>query len=78
MKLRRAAALVLVGWYLVVAPGRLAKAYYTPLSEWKVIGTFDSGVACKNAQEARQGFLYERPPIPSICIASDDLRLKGK
>ncbi|MGC2492099.1 hypothetical protein [Candidatus Binatus sp.] len=77
MKLRHT-ALALVGWYLMVPPGRLATAFYTPLSQWKVTGIFDSEVACKKTQAAHQGFLYERPPIPSTCIASDDLRLKGK
>jgi hypothetical protein len=74
MNPRHAAALALVSWYLMVPPGpNPARAYYTPLSRWKLIGNFDSDAACKKAQAAR---LYGRPVL-SICIASDDLRLKG-
>jgi hypothetical protein len=81
MKPRHAAALALVGWYLIVPPGSNPDTvYYKPYSQWKVISTFDSEAACKKTQAEHQGFLYERPlrADRSICIASDDLRLKGK
>jgi hypothetical protein len=49
MKFRHAAALALIVWYLMLPPpapsgGRLI---FEPLSEWKLIETFDSKNACQ-------------------------------
>jgi hypothetical protein len=44
MKARHAAALALVGWYLMVPPN---KNEDTPLSEWIVRRTYDSAEACQ-------------------------------
>jgi hypothetical protein len=57
MKPRHAAALVLVGWYLMVPPTSyedreprvLSDA---PLSAWKVLGTYDSVAECQRARMA--------------------------
>jgi hypothetical protein len=68
----RHAAIVLVGWYLMVPPGPVTTAYYTPRSQWKVVSTFDSKAACEKAQAA-----HRRERVPLICIATEDLRLKG-
>jgi hypothetical protein len=77
MKPRHAAALALVGWYLMVPPGsNPVTGYWKFLSQWKVIGTFDSESTCKKTQAASQR-LPQQAHAPSICIASDDLRLKG-
>jgi hypothetical protein len=44
MKPRHAAALALVGWYLMAPPN---KNDDTPLSEWKVRRTYESAEACQ-------------------------------
>ena len=44
MKRRHAAALALVGWYLMVPPN---KKEDTPLNEWIVRRTYDSAEACQ-------------------------------
>jgi hypothetical protein len=46
MKPRHAAALALVGWYLMAPPNKKADA---PLSEWTVGHTYDSAQACQDA-----------------------------
>lgn len=56
MKLRDAAALALVGWYLMVpraAPFRLSGGRFLPdiatgtsLSEWSILGSYDSASRC--------------------------------
>jgi hypothetical protein len=77
MKARHAAALALVSWFLMVPPGpNPATGYWRFLSQWKVIATFDSEAACKETQAAHQR-LPQQAHVPSICIADDDLRLKG-
>jgi hypothetical protein len=51
MKRRHAAALALVGWYLMVPPN---KNDDTPLTKWIVRRTYDSSDACQaGANEAR-------------------------
>jgi len=46
MKARHAAALAIVGWYLMVPPN---KRFEAPLSEWIVGHTYDSSEACQDA-----------------------------
>jgi hypothetical protein len=75
MKHNHAAALVLMGWYLMVPP--LVEKYPVwskPFSQWKVIATFDSKNAC---EVSRADFLKssKTPSLP-ICIASGDLQYK--
>lgn len=58
MKLRHAAALSLVGWYLMAPPansvqlsdGRVVWIRNPPLSEWSVEGSFDKARECANQQ----------------------------
>jgi hypothetical protein len=81
MKLRHAAALALVGWYLMVPPIRDGKVIDVPVSQWEHLDSFDSARECRVA-----GYKYqdrqkaEKKPYPGAweCIASDDPRLKGK
>ncbi len=80
-KLRHAAALALVGWYLMVPPIQNGKAVDVPISEWSHLDSFDSARECRDA-----GYRYqdrqkaENKPLPGAweCIASDDPRLKAK
>jgi hypothetical protein len=83
-----AAALALVGWYLIAAPPQSFKDnkyYEAPLGEWTHKATFDSEFECKQklsegchevGGKGRIGF--EGPLCYARCIATDDPRLKGK
>jgi hypothetical protein len=59
MKLRHAAALALVGWYLMTPPitGDMKEVwinYKAPLDEWTIIGErFDSKEGCMEALRGR-------------------------
>ena len=57
MNLRHAAALALVGWYLMVPPMAhnekdLQRRPAAPLSEWFIWNSFDSADACTKARSA--------------------------
>ena len=84
MKLHHAAALALVGWYLMAPPTRRIRdeAVFDddqPLSQWKQIGTYDTAKECT----ARIDYMQTLPLAEEIgaafvrCIASDDPRLKS-
>jgi hypothetical protein len=63
MKLRHAAALALVGWYLLGPPQRGESANFdtdAPLSKWKVINSFDNLGACEQGRIIEQGRWYDR------------------
>ena len=87
MKLRHAAALALVGWYLMVPPQRVQDAHVTfsantPLREWKVIQPFDKATDCDKELKRRIMDCGKCPLdklwLSAQCIASDDPRLKEK
>jgi len=55
MKLRHAAALVPMGWYLMVPPtfqGQLTVNINAPRSEWRLFASYDSARACENERLA--------------------------
>ena len=89
MTLRHAAALALVGWYLMSPPfdASLKKPDLdAPLAKWSQIGSFDTAQECngqeaynlKQAHAARVTGLLLETDEAAQCIASDDPRLKGK
>jgi hypothetical protein len=86
MKLRHAAALALVGWYLMVPPQTrtwwIGPERYddaAPLSRWTTERSFDKAEACEAARLATQ----EQAGDAAIrmghaaCVASEDPRLKA-
>jgi hypothetical protein len=90
MKLRHAAALALVGWYLMVGfspfPPKVTPQPLHPgetegppiLSQWQIRRSFDSADKC---EQARTELLRLTPSVGAadvLCIASDDPRLKEK
>jgi len=91
MKLRHAAVLALVGWYLMVPPWRSAQTAHpipdsdAPLSKWITEGTFDSAVGCNrylmsilmSSNPADPAFQNKLRAQAAKCVASDDPRLKG-
>jgi hypothetical protein len=92
MKPRHAAALALVGWYLMVPPTTTVDA--PPFKYWRQEASFDSAHECKVGRDAYINH-YERMSEKdwnewdawffnkytnaehSLCAASDDPRLKG-
>ncbi len=85
MNLRHAAALALVGWYLMVPPEPPPDGMSdpsTPLSRWHTIGSFDCAQACERiraaAIEKEPRKLRRAAEQNALCIASDDPRLKEK
>jgi hypothetical protein len=90
MKPRHAAALVLVGWYLMVPPTKETNqmAPSVPLPNWVVLRAFDTADACNEAQDQLRyhvSRLNLQNPVVSAaseaaefsqCIASDDPRLR--
>jgi hypothetical protein len=71
MKIRHAAALALVGWYLIAPPPRTEDGTdydpKAPLSEWQKIGKFETIEECRTyparLPEIMHGFYVEHPEI---------------
>ena len=92
MKTCHAAALALVGWYLMVLPTDNANHIdpLVPLPRWVVLRAFDTAAACDEAQDQLRyhvSRLNVQIPVASAaseaaelsqCVASDDPRLKEK
>ena len=92
MKPRHAAALALVGWYLMVPPDPASElATLEPLHWWFQIGSFDSANGCQEARRMMIGrFMTDLQKdyrdttavhgmdafYYSECIATDDPRIK--
>jgi hypothetical protein len=93
VNLRHAAALALVGWYLMTPPPPFNPS--TPLSKWTQLGKTDyaSEEECMAVREKLQATFRDPGNIPPehitatimvkamahvLCIASDDPRLKEK
>jgi hypothetical protein len=49
MKLRHAAALGVVVWYLMLPPDAAVRDISIPLAQWSVEGTFDTASDCQEA-----------------------------
>jgi hypothetical protein len=92
MKPRHAAALALVGWYLMVPSmkTRITSSQFVPLPKGVVLRGFDTAIACDEAQDQPRDRIshlnLQNPGAPaasgaaefSQCIASADPRLKSK
>ena len=87
MNFRHAAALALVGWYLMMPPHTATKVlFHAPLKDWVNQGAFDTADECENLRSqlryimrSKAGLTVEehRAIESAQCIASDDSRLKG-
>src|SRR5260370_31006074 len=91
MKPRHAAALALVGWYLIMAPAESFRNHQDdeePLGKWILLQTFDTELECKQklskgCRQVGHGGVhttigFEGPMCYARCIATDDSRLKGE
>jgi hypothetical protein len=82
MNLRHAAALALVGWYLLGPPllrgqdGKLHVQKNAPLSYWEIMKFADTPQTCELLRGLHAGPVPSDQQAASICIASDDPRLK--
>jgi hypothetical protein len=91
MNPRHAAALSLVGWYLLAPPVREVHQDLDewdasePLSKWKLVDSFDTADQCRNELYRRTNLKDKQNRKPTVsekhflesfmCIASDDPRL---
>jgi len=91
MKPRHAAALTLVGWYLMIPSSTLPPgvAYKGPLRKWQIVRGFDTADDCQDFlgsffEDSRQKQALNmlepayRDYMFAECVASDDPRLKEK
>ena len=92
MNLRHAAALALVGWYLMLPPmqGETPNSD-APLSQWTLTDSFDSAQQCSKGKSAywktlmkisprlpkTESIIVNRQASAAMCIATDDPRLMG-
>jgi len=90
---RDAAALALVGWYLMLPPmlgGHTDTS--APLNSWRMIGSFDAAIECRKVLEdsirEAEKALTDPHLLPftrtaslqfldAACVSTDDPRLKG-
>jgi hypothetical protein len=85
MNLHHAAALAMLGWYLMVPPPAPTPRFdlKAPLSKWSKKASFNSQKECNDAlatrrlKEARDRVLQPMWAFGK-CVASDDPRLKEK
>ena len=89
MKPRHAAALALVGWYLIGPPLKAGKPsvvdWNAPVSKWLPISFFDTETDCQNTIEAVKARTEEQarqtqakpPPNRFLCLGDNDPRMKG-
>ena len=83
MNLRHAAALALVGWYLMVPPISRQGEFLdnAPLSKWTLLDSMDSASDC-NAEASRSDMRSKSEIRRNVkidhskCMASDDPSLK--
>jgi hypothetical protein len=89
IKFRHAAALALVGWYLMIPPVGSDGTVDTeaPLGKWKISSSYDNARECNDVMLAAQGYMpdsqtgkkgpvTDNPRLLSeACISTDDPRL---
>ncbi len=61
MTLRHAAALALVGWYLMYPP-----TPNRPLSQWEILNIFDSATECRKALEDQYSMAEYNRTVVSV------------
>ncbi|MFZ2060678.1 MAG: hypothetical protein WAU82_06685 [Candidatus Binatus sp.] len=85
MKLRHAAELALVGWYLLIP---LEGHYDAPFTYWSHYDSYDTAKECSQAQSdlirkiEKSAANFPKVPLDMLkvseCIETDDPRLKDK
>ncbi len=85
MKICHAAALTLVGWYLLMPPWYLNKrepSWDAPISDWRINQSFDAADECEEVRtyvkkNIDATTIAGRRAKASVCVSTDDPRLKG-
>jgi hypothetical protein len=86
MKFRYSLSLALTGWYLMSPPLTSDHSIHSeaPISGWQIIDSFDAADACRDALKVllRESTKWEDwrkdRGTQTVCIATDDPRLKPK
>jgi hypothetical protein len=93
MKLRHAAALALVGWYLMVPPiNNGTPEIDAPLSRWETQSSYNTAVECQSdlyivvkqaLADLQKPMVQDKKSLvlqfsTATCVASDDPRFKEK
>jgi hypothetical protein len=89
MNLRHVAALLLVGWSLIMPPlsrDRQAVEKNAPFSQWETIGTYGTAALCNHELDKLTAVLagnisysvIQRRVLSGKCIAADDPRLHSE
>jgi hypothetical protein len=91
MRFRHAAALALVGWYLMLPPWVKYNTFDAsePLSKWDHSASYDSAAECERVRSAMTDYYSHHPKADDAdwflrlnataqCVATDDPRLKGE
>ena len=88
MKVRHAAALALIGWYLMVPPLHKGEVdEKAPLKEWTVLQSFGTVTECsqwlsvllnKAALDPATRTVVKHRLLAASCMSTDDPRLKKK
>jgi hypothetical protein len=88
MKPRRAVALALTGWYLMMAPtfrnprtDSFTVDLNAPLSAWDIVSSYYSAADCGFAERDLVETAAEYPNVVgfyTLCVASDDSRLRER
>jgi hypothetical protein len=84
MKLRHAAALALMSWYLIDPPAETPDPNL-PLSEWEIVDQFNSKAECVRSAEVTHAWAKKSPDLYSYernpdryakCVSSKDPGIK--
>jgi hypothetical protein len=85
MKITHVLGVVLVGWFLMVAPTSNGKTNVdAPLSQWKQSGPYDNVIDCEATRKQivaiASGVGSKAPPgsVWAKCVSTDDPALKPK
>jgi hypothetical protein len=87
MKLRHAAALMLIGWYLMLPPfdRNRERDPSAPISRWTIAERYDALAKCSKAQAQRLKHwvnLGDEQMVDefgqSVCVPTDDSRLRSR
>jgi len=83
-----AAALALVGWYLMIPPLRADRTHddSASMSRWRISDSFDSAAECREtllrrwnrAEDQKESRGAKDEYLKATCVSTDDPRLKEK
>jgi hypothetical protein len=78
MKPRHAAALALVGWYLMAPPILQEMGFQRPLSQWQLYDRFETLAECRQLKDDQWNKFVDAHDSDGRGMITDDPRLKEK